>query len=79
MQLPYGSVGNIVASGVRQGDETVTWMPGFNNNFMSGGSYVSGCVTKVKVVPAGQPANYLLPAIPFSVFVLFRGDGSAWY
>ena len=74
MQLPYCSVGNIVVSGVRQGDETVTWMPAFNHTFTSGGSYVSECVTKVKVEPAGQPAHDLLLAISFSVVFLFRGS-----
>jgi len=72
-------VGNIVVSGVRQGDETVTWMSGSNDTFTSGGSYVSECVTKVKVEPAGQPAHDLLLAIPFSVVFLFRGSSSAWY
>ena len=61
-------------SGVRQGDETVTWMLGFNHTFTSGGSYVSECVTKVKVEPAGQPAHGLLLAIPFSVVFLFYGS-----
>jgi hypothetical protein len=71
-------VGNIVVSGVRQGDETVTWMSGSNDKLTSGGSYVSECVTKVKVEPAGQPALDLLLAFPFSV-VLFHGSSSAWY
>jgi hypothetical protein len=79
MQLPYCNVGNLVVSGVKQGDETVTCMPGFNHNFASGGSYVSECVTKVKVVPAGQSAHDWLQAIPFGVVFLFRGISAVWY
>jgi hypothetical protein len=47
----------------RQADGTVTWMSGSNDTFTSGGSYVSECVTKVKVEPAGQPAHDSLHAL----------------